>query len=160
MKSSLVLKLFAVVIPAVLAVIFVWQRAPGPVLSISKSVARIDLAAKGLTSLPAEIGEYTNAIELILDNNSLTGALPAEIRKMSKLQILSARNNQLTGIPAEIGQLRNLKVIDFANNKISTYPNELLQLQQQLTLILTGNPITTEQVAKIKAGMPNAVVEF
>ncbi len=144
----------------VAAAIILWQKIPGPVASIVKDAMIVDLRAKGLTTIPAEIGEYTNATQLLLDDNKLTGALPAEIRKMSKLEILSAKNNQLTGIPAEIGQLYNLELIDFSNNNIDTYPNELFQLQQPMRLVLTGNPFSSAQKAELQAKLPNATISF
>lgn len=131
-----------------------------PLAGIPTSATVIDLRSTGLTSLPAEIGQYTAATQLLLDDNQLKGALPAEIRKLTGLEIISAKHNQLTGIPAEIGQLHILKHIDLSDNQITTYPNELLQLQQPLILNISGNPFTAEQVAALRAALPNADIQF
>lgn len=131
-----------------------------PLTGLSKNTSIINLSNKELFTISAEIGEYINATELILDNNSLTGALPAEIGKMSNMEILSVKNNKLTAIPAEIGQLKNLKRLDFSNNNISTYPEELFLLQQKIFIDLAGNDFTLEQLSEIKNKMPNAVVNY
>ena len=71
----------------------------------------VDYSGKGLTKFPKEVLSKTEITALNLSNNNLTGALPAEIRKLSILEELNVSNNQMTGIPAEIGQLKNLKIL-------------------------------------------------
>lgn len=159
--QKIIISILALVVLFVIVGVLMWQRnSPAPISGIGLDEVILDLSSRGLTTLPAEIGEYTRVRQLILDDNNLTGSLPAEIRKLTELEILSARNNQLTGIPAEIGQLHNLTLIDFSGNDINTYPNELTQLQQTLTLDLRGNPFTTDQIAQLRKDMPQAAVLF
>ncbi|HEY9672282.1 MAG TPA: leucine-rich repeat domain-containing protein [Waterburya sp.] len=56
-----------------------------------------------LQSLPVEIGNFTNLIQLHLRNNRLT-VLPKEICSLTNLIQLSLRGNQLTSPPPEIVQ--------------------------------------------------------
>ncbi len=89
----------------------------------------------------------------------MTGALPAEIRKLTKLEILNASENKLTGIPAEIGQLSKLKTANFANNNISGLPLEIGNLNNLVTLDLRGNPnVSQYDISQIQAKIPNAKI--
>ena len=117
------------------------------------------LASRGLTTLPMSIFDETNTTTLDVSNNNLTGALPAEIRKLKKLQILNASNNKLTGIPAEIGQLENLETVDFSNNDISGLPLEIGNLSNLKTLDLRGNQnVSTYDIGLIQKEIPNAAI--
>jgi len=121
----------------------------------------LDLSGKGLTSLPAEIGNTDYILQLNVSNNNLTGALPAEIRKMQDLRVLNASHNKLTGIPAEIGQLKNLEEVDFSYNQINTMPNEIENIKGNLKVLnLTGNPYTSTTLNAIKKKLPNTQVIF
>lgn len=157
---QITLQVIALIVVVVIGLSWISRNAVTPLAGIPLNAEVIDVSGRNLTSLPAEIGSYTYAVQLILDGNSLTGALPAEIRKMQRLETLSAKDNQLTGIPAEIGQLQHLSLIDFSGNNISTIPNELFNLQQPLKLVLTGNPLSPELVSTIRDRMPNAEVVF
>lgn len=100
-------------------------------------------------------------VTLDISNNKLTGALPAEIRKMTGLKIVRASNNQLTGIPAEIGQLGQLQELDFSYNQINTYPNEIANLKNNLKVLkLTGNTFTADQIGELRGLLPNTTIEF
>jgi Leucine-rich repeat (LRR) protein len=152
--------------------------------TVKESGATIDLSGKGLTefpreilsqrgvkklilsnnrikSLPAEIGELADLEELYLDANKLTGALPAEIRKMPKLRILDAHDNGLTGIPAEIGQLKNLRIVNFSGNKIDTMPNEIGNIKGNLEVLnISGNGYSSDAIRRIEDMLPNTQVIF
>ncbi|MDE2963436.1 MAG: hypothetical protein OXU26_05965, partial [Acidobacteriota bacterium] len=70
-------------------------------------VTSLDLNDNQLTgSIPAELGNLVNLRFLVLDYNQLTGAIPAELGDLANLQNLWLANNQLTGsIPSELGNL-------------------------------------------------------
>ena len=58
--------------------------------------------------------------QLILDNNHLTGEIPAELGSLSNLTYLYLFNNQLTGeIPAELGNLTNLRWLYLQGNQLT-----------------------------------------
>jgi len=118
---------------------------------------KLDLSNQGLSSLDMSIFEDNSITELDVSGNNLTGALPAEIRKLSNLEILRASNNNLTGIPAEIGQLSKLKYVDFSNNDISGLPLEIGNMSSLETFDLIGNPnVSTYDLGQIKPKVPNA----
>lgn len=159
-KTFILIFTILVIVAAGLLVLSLWQRGQAPLVGIPADATVIDLRGRGLTALPAEIGRYTNARELLLDNNSLTGALPAEIGRLTKLEVLSASHNQLTGIPAEVGKLQNLQKLDLSYNQINTYPQELQDLQHNVVLDLQGNPFTETQISELKLTMPKAQIIF
>ena len=137
------------------------QIIPDNFLNTITGSKTLNLSNKGLKSLPAEIGNLSKTEEFYVDHNQLTGALPAEIRKMSNLRIIDASDNQLTGIPAEIGQLYKLEAIDFSNNKIDTFPNEIANLKNNLkTLNLKNNTFSETSIGQLKTMLPNTEIIY
>jgi Leucine-rich repeat (LRR) protein len=115
------------------------------------------LANSGLETVPQSAFEDDSITTLDISDNNLTGALPAEIRKLSNLEVLDASDNNLTGIPAEIGQLSKLRTADFSNNDISGLPVEIGNLGNLQTLDLRGNPNVSQQdLTQVRAKIPNA----
>ena len=126
---------------------------------VSNAKDAVSYAGKGLENLPMSLFENNTIVELDVSNNNLTGALPAEIRNLTKLEILNASNNTMTGIPAEIGQLRSLKVADFSYNDISGLPLEIGNLNSLEKLDLRGNPrVSRYDLERIRSTIPNAEI--
>lgn len=119
------------------------------------------LSNNSIKTLPSEMGRMTNLRVLKINNNILEGSLIGEVRQMSKLETLDVSNNNMTGMPAEIGQLSNLETLNYSNNKITGLPNELSNLKNNLkTFNLTGNPLSAEQISKLKASLPSTNIIF
>lgn len=56
-----------------------------------------------------ELGYLSELVEVNLQNNAITGELPAQLGDLSNLQYLGLSSNQLSGtIPAPVGHLHNL----------------------------------------------------
>jgi hypothetical protein len=118
----------------------------------------LNLSGQGLERLPDYVLGLTNLEELNISHNRLSGALPAEIRKLTKLKVLKANNNQFTGIPAEIGQLSELRVIDFSNNQLTGLPYELGNLKNLQTIDLSGNAYSKQDLNIIRQTLPSLQV--
>lgn len=119
------------------------------------------LSNNSIKTLPSEMGRMTNLKVFKINNNVLEGSLIAEVRQMAKLQILDVSNNNMTGMPAEIGQLSNLQTLNYSNNKITGLPNELSKLRNSLKEFnLSGNPLSSEQISKLKTELPNTTIIF
>ncbi|KAF8399730.1 hypothetical protein HHK36_015601 [Tetracentron sinense] len=75
---------------------------------------------------------------LLLQNNAITGPIPAEIGKLDKLQTLDLSNNKLNGgIPSSLGDLKNLNYLDLSYNNIS---GSLPKISAR-TFKIIGNPL-------------------
>ena len=117
----------------------------------------LDLSNKGLNDVSHDILDDSTVTTINLSGNNLTGALPAEIRKLTNLEVIDASDNNMTGIPAEIGQLSKLRIANFANNNISGLPMEIGNLKNLETFDLRGNPNVSQQdLSQIKLKLPNA----
>ncbi|MDJ0800104.1 MAG: COR domain-containing protein [Calothrix sp. MO_167.B12] len=104
-------------------------------------VTRLDLSHRGLTSLPPEIGQFTNLQSLDLSGNKLS-SLPGEFGQLTNLQVLDLRRNQLSSLPGEFGQLTNLQVLDLRRNQLSSLPGEFVQLTDLQSLDFSDNQLS------------------
>ena len=72
--------------------------------------------------------ENGRVVKLVLEEFGLTGAVPAEIGRLSALRSLDLGDNQLTSLPAEIGQLTSLEELSLSGNQLTSVPAEIGQL--------------------------------
>ena len=114
----------------------------------------LNLSSQGLTKVPTYVFERTDLESLNLSHNTLTGALPGEIRHLQNLKTLDLSNNKFTGVPAEIGQLRNLELLNLSNNLLTGLPNELGNLSNLKVLDLSGNNYSEADLSVIKKTLP------
>lgn len=120
-------------------------------------VTRLALNNNGLSGeIPATIGELTGLTYVNLYANQLSGSLPAEIARLTELRHLELDYNQLGGtIPVELGSLTDLSVLYLNNNNLEgSLPKELGQLTKLSTFTLSNNRLTGEIPDEIKA-LPN-----
>ena len=97
-------------------------------------VTEINLEYNNLNgNLPAELDRLTQLDILNLKRSSMT-ELPEEIGKLVNLTELIISNNKITKIPSTIGQLSRLKLLNLSNNRTSTIPPEIGQLSSLRTL--------------------------
>ena len=85
-------------------------------------VTNIDLYANNLFgTLPPEIGDLTNLVELDVSYNALSGSLPATIGNLSNLEILDASNNNtISGtLPLNINNMSSLRILHMRANQLS-----------------------------------------
>jgi internalin A len=110
----------------------------------------LDLSNKGLTSIPAEIGQLTGLTSLDLRGNQLM-SLPVEIGELTKLSNLDLKGNRLTSLPVEIGKLTKLKTLDLNGNRLISLPPAIGKLIQLETLDLRDNQLMSlpEEIGKL-----------
>lgn len=154
--SKYIAALFALVlIAAGIGYAYKTEKLPGAIKPIATPVS-VDESGKGLTKAPGDIFSQTSIRELDLSNNNLTGALPAEIRHLQKLEVLDISNNKMTGLPAELGQLSRLRVLNASHNQLTGLPHELGNLQQLELLDLSGNDISPQDLDIIRGKLPKS----
>eukprot|EP00429_Kryptoperidinium_foliaceum_P125138 CAMPEP_0176334754 /NCGR_PEP_ID=MMETSP0121_2-20121125/78262_1 /TAXON_ID=160619 /ORGANISM="Kryptoperidinium foliaceum, Strain CCMP 1326" /LENGTH=174 /DNA_ID=CAMNT_0017677707 /DNA_START=184 /DNA_END=708 /DNA_ORIENTATION=+ len=96
-------------------------------------------------TIPTEIGNCDNLIQLVLASNNFSGPLPSELGQLIELETLDVHNNSLTGtIPSELGKWYHLKKsfrnISVASNQFEgTIPTELGRLTTLEYLDLSDN---------------------
>ena len=78
---------------------------------------------------------------LVMEDNRLSGPLPATLGDLGDLQVLDLSDNALSGsIPSEFGSLTNLVTLDLSNNELTGgVPYGLLDLPNLENLDLSGN---------------------
>jgi internalin A len=104
-------------------------------------VSEVNLSSLELTSVPLEVTQLMNLLQLDLSNNQLS-QVPVELGQLSNLQTLDLDNNQLSQVPVELGQLSNLQTLRLNNNQLSQVPIELGQLSNLQTLFLDNNQLS------------------
>ena len=106
-------------------------------------VTKIDLPSNGLSGpIPPELGRLSKLVHLDLNYNwTLSGTIPPELGNLRNLVHLNLSGNDLSGtIPPELGNLRNLVHLDLSNNDLSgTIPPELGRLSKLVNLHLHLN---------------------
>lgn len=106
----------------------------------------------GNWNTPSRIGNWhgvtTNAAgfvtELSLENNDLTGTLPAQLGNLAELRRLVLNGNDLSGqIPPELGNLANLTMLNLRGNALNgSIPSQLGALASLDTLELFDNDLS------------------
>ncbi|MCP4220554.1 MAG: S8 family serine peptidase [bacterium] len=96
-----------------------------------------------ITGHPHAAAPLVHLTRLELENNQLTGPLPAEIGNLTALRILQVAGNLLDGpLPVQLGSLVDLEELLAAGNQFSgTIPMELANLSKCRILSLTGNQL-------------------
>jgi len=96
-------------------------------------------------------------IELLLDRNGLTGAIPAELVRLTRLRSLSLAGNQLTGsIPPGIGRLAMLEVLEVSYNRLTgSLPPEIGRLARLRELGANGNHFSPGPLPLALANLAN-----
>lgn len=122
-------------------------------------------AAESLGSTPtgerievyAGVTAPKDAQELDLSGKELTGSLKAEIRQLSRLEVLDISNNNFTGLPAEVGQLTELRILNLSNNSLTGLPRELGNLNKLQVLDVRDTNYSEVDLEAIVAQLPGDV---
>ena len=75
------------------------DRIPYGIFSRAKYLQKLNMKENQLTSLPIDIGTWTNMVELNLGTNQLT-KIPDDVSMLSSLEVLILSNNNLRRLPS------------------------------------------------------------
>ena len=92
-----------------------------------------------------EISLNGRVVELSLDDFGLTGAVPAEIGRLSALMTMSLIDNQLTSLPAEIGQLTSLRYLGLRENQLTSVPAAMRELRAAGCQVHLDDDVTVDE---------------
>jgi len=96
----------------------------------------------GLTTFPREIFELADTLKILdLSGNQLT-ALPDDLPRLHKLQVIFCSDNPFTELPEVLGQCAQLTMVGFKANRIRHVSAKALPSRLRW-LILTDNQIDT-----------------
>lgn len=101
---------------------------------------KLDLGGMGLRSLPSEVFDFAETLELLnLTQNELHD-LPTTLGRLGRLRILFASQNRLDHVPEVVGECAELDMVGFKANRIERVSGAALPVKLRW-LILTDNRI-------------------
>ena len=110
-------------------------------------VTELVINENGLSgSLPAEMVDLTELMVLELERNEISGGLPSWIADMSKLRVVDLDENDLSDpLPRELSTLVELEVLSLFSNRLNgEIPAELGHLTNLIVLDLGSNDLIGE----------------
>lgn len=93
-----------------------------------------------LSEFPREIFDLADTLEILDLSGNRLSALPDDLPRLAKLQVLFCSDNLFTELPAVLGQCTSLTMIGFKANRINNVPAASLPPHLRW-LILTDNEI-------------------
>uniref|UniRef100_A0A0D9WP73 non-specific serine/threonine protein kinase n=1 Tax=Leersia perrieri TaxID=77586 RepID=A0A0D9WP73_9ORYZ len=108
-------------------------------------VTGLEAPSQNLSGLLAPtIGNLTNLETVLLQNNYITGPIPAEIGKLASLKTLDLSSNSFYGeIPNSVGHLDSLQYLRLNNNTLSgPFPSASANLSHLVFLDLSYNNLS------------------
>jgi len=134
---------------------------PKPNQQVNQSVLSSSppVVCKRFTSLDEALKNVEIACVLDLSNQNLA-TVSTDIKKLTKLNELSLKNNKLTEFPSAITGIPTLVTLDLSNNQIRQFPQDFGKLIKLQSLTLTGNNISESEKTKLKQLFPNTGITF
>ena len=116
-------------------------------------VTHLDLNQNNLSGpIPAELGNLSNLRELVLWQNQLSGPIPSALQNLTALSHLDLTGNQLSGaIPSWLGNISTLIELHLESNRFTgTIPRELGNLSKLTVLHLNHNDLKGSVPAQLQ----------
>ncbi len=118
------------------------------------------LNGNALTALPDSIGGLADLRRIYLNDNALTN-LPASFGSLALLEDVALSGNRLSDFPAAILSLPKLRNLDLRDNRaIKSLPANIGDMKALRTLTLKGCALPRAERDRIRAALPDCVVNF
>ncbi|MBP7283752.1 MAG: leucine-rich repeat domain-containing protein [Leptospiraceae bacterium] len=104
------------------------------------NLQELHIDISGSKTIPDSVFKLKNLTNLFV--YSFLESIPADISKLSNLEVLYLRHAKLSGLPAEISNLKNLKELTIKEYQLDKIPAEILNLTKLEKLELVGGKIT------------------
>jgi len=85
---------------------------------------------------------FKTIVHLNFSGTRISGVIPAEINKLTKLEYLDLSAMGITGVAPEIGSLSYLKTLNLSSNELTAIPATIFNLNRLEFLYLNDNRIT------------------
>ena len=121
-------------------------------------VTRLELENNNLTGrIPAELGGLSSLTDLNLWGNQLSGSIPPELGNLASLRKLLLARNELTGwIPSELGNLARLEELNLHLNRLTgPIPPSLGKLSRLQRALSLGNNRLTGPIPPSLGNLPS-----
>jgi len=122
-----------------------------------KELEELNLGNNCLRQLPDWLKKLPELKKLNLIANEFS-VFPDIVLEMPLLEDLRLGVNQIKELPKGIGCLQNLKHLSLTDNKISSLPDSIFELKNLKTISLEKKLIPKEQIAQLKAAIPNCEI--
>lgn len=110
-----------------------------------------------LIKMPFDNASMIKLRELHLANNQIQ-LLPIDFGKYESIEVLNLSNNKLSQIPESIGNLKKLKILTLSGNNLQKLPSSIKNCTSLRYIYLLNNPISDEEMKKIKSLLPGCQV--
>jgi hypothetical protein len=112
-----------------------------------------------ITEIPKKIANLRELVSLTLNVNAIS-TIPEEITQLKKLRFLDLTDNLNITNADVLSGLQNLEKLYLFGCGLKKLPNDIGQLKNLKYLGLTGNPISNDEIARIKKELPYCEVIF
>ena len=118
------------------------------------------LNANGLEALPESVGSLSGLRRIYLNDNALK-ALPKSFGSLAELEDAALSNNKFEAFPEVLLSLPKLRNLDLRGNSgITALPAGIGGMKALRTLTLSGCRLPKEERDRIRAALPECVVNF
>lgn len=108
----------------------------------------------------SRVTQIPTAAQNISDAPKVYRHLGEALNEPDAVHLLDLSNNNLDKLPPEILQLRNLNILYLDNNDLTSLPSDVAKFTKLTFIDLTGNPMSRDEVEKIRRLLPKVNVLF
>lgn len=112
-----------------------------------------------LDSFPRPLFQIASLKFLYLSNTN-THFVSKHFERLPQLEVLIVENNRLQNLPFEVYKAQKLRFISLRNNLLSSLPDSISQLSELAFLDISGNPISADEIEKLKILLPGCQIKF